>query len=301
MSFAVALSFAKAGIAIIPVRVFREGDRWRKLPHIREWRQRASTDLSVIEEWWQLWPQALPGIVLEHYGRVVVDCDRHGGPDGVAAFEALGPFPPHPIVRTAGNGEQHYFMQTDPPITYAVFAEAIEMLGVGRFVVAPGAGGYELIADVAVTPPLPEVFRTKVKRAHNRSPSVRLEGTRVSVVHEVGDKSYTFEPTQNYFARVKAIASMVERKGSPGRSHTLFKAACLMAEMGAFEGRPTRAVAEQMLMNAAWSNGLVKDYSKAKCRETIDNAYRRIADTHYIDHTHTAGPLNAVTINDAGA
>jgi hypothetical protein len=221
----------------------------------------------VIEEWWQLWPQALPGIVLEHYGRVVVDCDRHGGPDGVAAFEALGPFPPHPIVRTAGNGEQHYFMQTDPPITYAVFAEAIEMLGVGRFVVAPGAG----------------------------------EGTRVSVVHEVWDKSYTFEPTQNYFARVKAIASMVERKGSPGRSHTLFKAACLITEMGAFEGRPTRAVAEQMLMNAAWSNGLVKDYSKAKCRETIDNAYRRIADTHYIDHTHTAGPLNAVTINDAGA
>ena len=73
----VALRFAEAGIAIIPVRVFREGDRLRKRPHIKAWRERASTDVEVVAEWWREFPEAVPGIVLAHCGLVVVDCDRH--------------------------------------------------------------------------------------------------------------------------------------------------------------------------------------------------------------------------------
>ena len=60
-----------------------------------------------------------------------------------------------------------------------------------------------------------------------------------------------------------------------------------MAEMGAIEGKPARNVAEQLLMDAAWVNGLVKDYSKAKCRETIADAYRWIAQKYPNDVTHS--------------
>lgn len=49
----VALAFAEAGIAIIPVRVFRDGERVRKRPHIKAWRERASTDASLITEWFR--------------------------------------------------------------------------------------------------------------------------------------------------------------------------------------------------------------------------------------------------------
>jgi hypothetical protein len=73
-----ALAFANAEIRIIPVRLFLDRDRWRKRPHITEWRRRASNDPDVVAEWWREFPDAAVGIVLEHYGHVVVDCDRHG-------------------------------------------------------------------------------------------------------------------------------------------------------------------------------------------------------------------------------
>jgi hypothetical protein len=283
MTFAVALSFAKAGIRIIPVRVFLDGARWRKLPYINEWRQRASTDPSIIEEWWCQFPHAVPGIVLEHYGRVVVDCDRHpNSPDGVAEFEKLGPFPPHPIVKTAGNGFHHYFLQPQSLVsgTFVPFA-GIEVMGIKRFVCAPGAGGYSLIADVTETPILPEVFWPKrtAKRIAKRiahDPSAEAEA-RESVHHIV---DHSFEPTHNYPARMKAIVNWVARTQSPGRSHTLFAGACIMAKMWVFEGRPSPKVAEQMLIDACRANGLVRDYDKAKCKQTIANAYRLIEEEY---------------------
>src|SRR5262245_39915905 len=141
-----ALAFAKAGIRIIPVRLFRDGDRLLKRPHITEWRRRASCDPEVVAEWWREFPDAAVGIVLEHYGQVVVDCDRHGRGDGVAAFQSLGEFAPHPIVRTPGGGEHHYFLQPDPPIAGTSFCDGIDLLGTSRFVVAPGSAGYELVS-----------------------------------------------------------------------------------------------------------------------------------------------------------
>ena len=109
----VALAFAEAGMAIIPVRVFRDGDRLRKRPHIKAWRERASTDVEVVAGWWREWPEAVPGIVLEHCGLVVVDCDRHaGGADGVAAFAALGPFPD---IRWCGHRAVASITTSDSP------------------------------------------------------------------------------------------------------------------------------------------------------------------------------------------
>jgi Bifunctional DNA primase/polymerase, N-terminal len=112
------LAFAEAGIAIFPVRLLRDGERWSKQPFIRDWPNRASADPNMVAEWWRQWPNAVPGIALAHYARVVVDADRHPGkPDGVAALAEFGPLPPHPIVTTISTGEHHFFAQPNPPIT----------------------------------------------------------------------------------------------------------------------------------------------------------------------------------------
>jgi hypothetical protein len=281
-SLAIALSFAKAGVRIIPVKVFREGDQWRKRPHIVNWRNRASADVATVEEWWQEFPLAVPGIVLEHLGQVVVDCDRHPGkPDGIAAFNALSVenrFAPHPIVRTAGGGEHHYFLQTSPPLEgMFVPIAGIEVHGMKRFVVAPGCGGYELIADADV-PELPEVFRRP-------KASRKIDGDRKIAGFEeepcvCAHGGREFEPTKDFHARIAAIVKWLERARPGERSNTLFSTACLMAEMTVLEGKPTPNVAETLLMGGCWVNGLVTDYGKTKCRDTIANAYRRIVDRY---------------------
>ena len=134
-----------------------KGYRWLKRPHIVEWSTAATCDLALIEEWFLRWPLAVPGIPLKRMGWVVVDCDRHReGQDGPAEFAALGPFPEHPIVATAGGGEHHYFLQPAQPaqrVTLSRWAGG-EVLGDGRFVV-----GYSVPAAPEVV--VPEVFQGK--------------------------------------------------------------------------------------------------------------------------------------------
>jgi hypothetical protein len=151
----VALAFAEAGLPIFPVRLRREGERLLKEPCIAEWQRRASADPHVIAGWWSGWPDALPAVPLARCGLVVVDADRHGRGDGVATFTALGDFPPHPVVATPRAGEHHYFAQPLPPVaSFIGWADGIDVLGTGRFVV-----GYAVPEG---TPPiLPEVFRKR--------------------------------------------------------------------------------------------------------------------------------------------
>jgi hypothetical protein len=144
-----ALAFAEAGFPIFPVNVFRRGERWAKVPHVTDWANAASTDMSVIAEWWLRWPLAMPGLPLERCGLVVVDADRHGGADGVALIREMT-LPPHPIVVTK-SGEHHWFRQPAQPIRFAQWAGG-QVLGEGGFVV-----GYAL--PQGVMPKLPEVFR----------------------------------------------------------------------------------------------------------------------------------------------
>jgi hypothetical protein len=146
-----ALAFAAAGYAVIPVNVFWDGRRWRKKPHLRDWENRATTGAEQIEKWWRWWPFAMVGVPLARCACAVVDCDRHGdGPDGVAAFHALGPFPPHPVMVTKSGGEHHWFRQPANPIHYAKW-EGGEVLGIGHLVI-----GYA--APQKPIPELPEVF-----------------------------------------------------------------------------------------------------------------------------------------------
>jgi putative DNA primase/helicase len=74
-----ALAFAEAGYPVIPVKVFRRGNRWRKEPYFKDWAYRATTDANLIKLWWERWPLAMVGVPLARCRYVVVDADRHGG------------------------------------------------------------------------------------------------------------------------------------------------------------------------------------------------------------------------------
>jgi hypothetical protein len=179
MSFRRARAFAEAGIPIFPVRLERRGGRWSKKPLVLDWARCATTDPEIIAGWWLRWPLAAPGIPLGRCGLVVVDADRHPGKaDGVAALAGISGVPPHPVVKTAGGGEHHYFRQPNPPIAdnRAFSGEGIDVLGSSRFVV-----GYAVEPLLAWVPELPEVFGERMEKRYrrivkfNNDVSVRVE------------------------------------------------------------------------------------------------------------------------------
>jgi hypothetical protein len=125
-----ALAFGEARFPIIPVRLYRERDRWRKQP-MAKWGQ-ATTNEPTITGWWRLWPDALPGIPLARVGFVVVDADKRDGVDGVAQVTDLGPLGPHSRIVTPSGGLHLVFAQPNPPITGRFkWCEGVEVLGEG--------------------------------------------------------------------------------------------------------------------------------------------------------------------------
>jgi hypothetical protein len=80
------------------------------------WKTQASTDIGQIAQWWQRWPHALPAIALGRHNLIVIDADRHGGPDGVLAWTTLTAEhggADSPVVDTPSGGQHFYFLQPE--------------------------------------------------------------------------------------------------------------------------------------------------------------------------------------------
>src|SRR3974390_1094711 len=143
-----ALALARAGITVFPVKLIKKSDaNWDKLPLIKDWPNNASSDQQQIERWWRAWPGALPGIPCGHNDIILIDADRHGGPDGVEAFAQLCSdlgleLPAHPITQTASNGFHHFFKMPAKRIGNCEgdLPPSINVRGDRGFAVAPGAG-----------------------------------------------------------------------------------------------------------------------------------------------------------------
>jgi hypothetical protein len=76
-----AIRLAEAGIPIFPCGP-------DKKPLVK-WREASTTDAQAIAAWWTQYPAALPAIDLAKCGLIVLDGDRHGGPDGRTALREL--------------------------------------------------------------------------------------------------------------------------------------------------------------------------------------------------------------------
>jgi len=118
-----ALAFAEKW-PVLPVQIYREDERWKKLPLI-SWND-ASQSVSQIKAWWSQWPDALPGFRLRDTGLVIVDVDE---PDEFPVYPVcLGP---HSHVATSTPGHyQLVFAQPNPPIDGRFeWCEGIEIIG----------------------------------------------------------------------------------------------------------------------------------------------------------------------------
>jgi Bifunctional DNA primase/polymerase, N-terminal len=170
----IAIGLATVGLPILPAGVFwnQTSARWRKQPLVNRWQQVATCDPLQIGEWWRAHPAAVPGIELGRAGLLVIDADRHGSADGVAAFQALTlrhGLPVGPVTITAGRGLHYLFRQPEGERfrnRRGRLPQGIDVRGAGGWVVAPGS----VRPDGAVwqsatdTPPLRDAFPDRVPR-----------------------------------------------------------------------------------------------------------------------------------------
>jgi putative DNA primase/helicase len=134
----VALRLAEAGFAVFPAGPDRK-------PLVK-WRKHSTSDPGAIEYCWQRWPDAIPAIDLGKSDLVVLDGDRHGGPDGrTALLELLRRLDDFdgtaPTIETPSDGIHIYFDRNGHELTNACgdLPAGIDVRGIGGFVIAPDA------------------------------------------------------------------------------------------------------------------------------------------------------------------
>lgn len=161
-NLAVALDHARAGIGVFPCHPETNGDAKAKSPRVR-WQEAATTDEAAIRAWWTAWPDSLVGLHLAAARLMAIDADRHGGPDGVAAWEVLATangFDPalYPAVETPGRGRHVYMRRpagVEPTDGRGRLPAGVDVRGAGYTIAAgcvlPDGRRY---APAAGTPPL---------------------------------------------------------------------------------------------------------------------------------------------------
>ena len=278
----VALALAAAGIATFPCQP--GGSDAKKPCRGVFWRKESTTDLRAIERWWTAWPDAAPAIDLAKAGLLVIDADRHGGPDGVAIWDELSL--DHdvraPTVDTPSGGKHVYFRQPDGlrlGNSRGSLPKGIDVRGDGGYVLAPGAvmaDGRTYAAHGALeeTPPLPDWLADLLQSKGGDADDALHRGPAAG--HATQPLSPQRPPSQAGGARIAAyaeagFAAEIERVRSAGkgeRNNVLNAAAFALGQMvGA--GWVTEAEASSALESAAADCGLVKEDGIRAVRATI--------------------------------
>ncbi len=136
-NLSIALDLAAAGIPVFPCRP-------DKTPLTRHGFRDATTDPATIRAWWKRHPSAAPGIPTGRAsGLAVLDLDRKGGKDGVAAIRAKGIDPDHfpgPVVETPSGG-LHLICRHHDGLTNAArhLPDGADVRAEGGYIIAPGA------------------------------------------------------------------------------------------------------------------------------------------------------------------
>jgi hypothetical protein len=273
----VALKWAAAGAHILPT----DGS---KRAWLKDWPNKASTDQDVIRAWFTARPDSLPAICLGKSDIVVLDGDRHGGPDGVAALEQL--FAEQklnttviPTVITQSGGRHYYFKQpTDgAPLgnsDKAVRDHGVNVRGKGGYVIAPGTllpNGRRYAPDPN-TPSALEAVQTRTVPVLPPSIEKLLRGQSAAPIPPRND--YTYPPGGSREERYGRAAldniarEIASKPPETGRNNELNTGAFKMGHMVA-AGWIGRATVEDRLFNAAVNCGLVRDTSDHSVRATI--------------------------------
>ena len=128
--------YAKLGWHIFPIKPKE------KIPLIRRWPTRATTEFKQIHYWWQKWPDANIGIVTGQIsGFFVVDIDTYHNGDWTLSYleDSFGSLPPSAMSST-GNGGKHLLFQYPEKVisnSSGKLGEGLDIRGNGGYIVAP--------------------------------------------------------------------------------------------------------------------------------------------------------------------
>jgi hypothetical protein len=274
---------ASVGLYVFPCWN-RPQERRHKRPMVK-WRDLSTTDTQQIEAWWAKWPEALPAIDLGKSGYLIIDGDRHGGPDGVAAFEVLVAdhqqatlFGVLPTIITPTTGKHYYFRQStaDEPLGNsegAIKGQAINVRGDGGYAIAPGAqlpdgrryswdkstpNFFKAVRENTV-PPLPPWLATLLRPAKPEP-----------VRDNAGSRGQPGKREQAYaVAALENLADELSRMPpDSGRNNKANESAFKMGTMVA-RGWIDRSEIEYRLLSACFANGLVKEDGEIAVRRTL--------------------------------
>jgi Bifunctional DNA primase/polymerase, N-terminal len=185
-----ALRLAEAGLAVFPAGP----DKKARV----KWRDASTTDAQTIKAWWTQWPNSLPAIDLAKCGLLVLDGDRHGGPDGRAALKQLllsqrGEYDGSatPAALTPGDGAHVYFRQNGRAFgnSRGELPDGIDVRGQGGYVICPYAElpdgrRYETVKGMAdliaafksgTVPPIPSGIAKLLEKPARKEPPPELQ------------------------------------------------------------------------------------------------------------------------------
>jgi hypothetical protein len=284
MNLEIALSLATVGLPILPAGVFWNpgSARWRKQPLVNQWQQVSTCDPLQIREWWRTHPAAVPGIELGRSGLLVIDADRHGSVDGVAAFEALARkhgLPAGPVTVTAGCGLHYVFRQPEGERfrnRRGRLPEGVDVRGAGGWVVAPGSVRPDGTVWKAAggTPQLRDAFPDGVPRVPGwivdliRGRPIPERASDLPAIHGVQAASSS-RPSAYAKAALERNAAELAVARSGSRNNLAVAVAFRMGRMVA-RGWIDKTRVVDALWQACQVNGLAKEDGMQAVRGTIE-------------------------------
>lgn len=252
----VAMALASGGVPVFPCVPLQ------KNPLTEHGFHDASTDTSVVAEWWHQWPDANVAMPTGFPSGVdVVDIDVHASGSGFDALQQarsaglLGT--PVWVVSTPSGGLHACFLRTgsDEQRSWQV---------PGRHVDFRGDGGYVVLPPSTVVQPDGEARPYRVVSVATRQPDA-VDANALRRFLEPPRPARTPADLPTFGARPDRLASWVASRGEGERNRGLFWASCRMAESGErFD------VAATVLGEAAQSAGL----TEREAMTTIRSAYR---------------------------
>jgi hypothetical protein len=301
-----ALDLATAGLPVMPAIIEQRDDgTYAKRPAVRGWQQGAATDHGQIRGWWRQWPDAVPGIELSRAGLVVIDADRHGGPDGVTVLEQLavahGGLPTGPVTETPTGGRHYIYRQPiGQPLgnRRGALPLGIDVRGAGGWIVAPGAirpdgrrwaamAGTPSLTGAyasATIPVIPDWLAAIIRATPHRSQPEGLQRGANGAGHYAPSSS----DREAVYARqaLRSIADELSRTPVGGRNEALNKAAFRMGSMIERGWIDQTDVVDQ-LSEAAIASGLDVDEVQATLASSLRAGMQNPADD-LEERPHTA-------------
>ncbi|MEZ5787743.1 MAG: bifunctional DNA primase/polymerase [Xanthobacteraceae bacterium] len=242
----------------------------------------STTDADQLRRWWRIRRGALAAIDLRKAGLVVIDADRHGGPDGVDAWDRLvsehgADLSAHPIVATPSNGVHVYFAQPEgDPIgnRRGSLPPAVDVKGAGGCITAPGCikpdgTFYESIGpdlatayDLGAIRPMPGWLASIIRTAH------RAAREAVQRVDDLPAYSGGSRFQRYAAAALAGQTATVAATTVGGRNNALNAAAFRLGQLAARQWLPASAI-ERELLAAAETNGLLAEDGEQSVMATI--------------------------------